>query len=1175
MLTREPAHAVALNNLGALLHAAGRTDDALPLLQRAVEADAAYGEAWNNLGLIAAQRGDNTRAELCFARATALEPGRAGWQNNHANVLLEMFRCREAVEAYDRAIALDPEAADFWSNRGLALRGLREPAAAIASLERALTLAPSHLNALSNLGTLYKEERRFADAHRAFARAVELAPHDAVILGNCASVYEREMNHAMVEHWARRALEADPDYPEAFNLLANVAMERGDYDACEALYQEALARDPENRNTNWNLALLWLLRGDFERGWRQFEWRKRLVSAVLDHHDYGPGEWVGDALDGRAVLLYAEQGVGDVFQFVRYAAWLKERGAGRVIVEAPWPVVPLLAGADGVDEAIARGAALPHYDVHCSLMSLPWLAQTTLDTIPSRVPYLPVEPRPVAASIVAASGLRVGMVWAGNPIHARDVLRSAPIDAMAALARIPGVVAFSLQKGDAPEEALRSLGDSGITDLAPELTDFRDTAAAIHALDVVVTVDTSVAHLAGALGRETWLLLPHVPDFRWMLDRTDSPWYPTMRLFRQPVPGDWATVFAQVADALAARAGQAGDSEVVEDVITLPSVTRTPDGRSRFDVWAPLALLARADVFAEYEAELIGRGAHLALREFLAEIVRPGDHFVEMRPGLGLVSMEVALAPSAPMHMTIVGAPADGDRIRGMTQRRAPAVRVDVTDTLSNDSLDAGSRLIVHAAPDHGAWPDGLRRPDVVVIDNVVPASSPLAQWGVSVGYHLLALGWSQEVTLDPVDDASVAQSVVLLLPHVLRDLTGQPADQAGESHAKVERNTLGIDWELRGDTGWGVYGANLALELLLGGQVCPAVVTANLTTLPPLMVSRLAGRFGGSEDVLLTGDGARRAVSNGMMLRGLGNRLAGNGSESHTPARRNVGVVFLEDTACDGEMRARAQAFDLIVAGSTWNTEVLRSGGIHNVTTLLQGVDPSIFHPAPGRGLFPGRFVIFSGGKLEYRKGQDLVIAAFRRFVTTHPDAVLVTAWHNAWPQLLVDLDLAGHVQGRPDVVNGQLQLTPWLAANGIPAASHVDVGPQPNAFMAQVIREADVALFPNRCEGGTNLVAMECMASGVPTIVSANTGHLDLVAMQGCLPLPTQRGVVPPTHFFRGHDGWGESSVDEMVAALETLYTDSAGRRALGVAGAVAMAPLTWRAQTARLLEILAPLW
>ncbi|MEO6444238.1 MAG: glycosyltransferase family 4 protein, partial [Gemmatimonadaceae bacterium] len=367
-----------------------------------------------------------------------------------------------------------------------------------------------------------------------------------------------------------------------------------------------------------------------------------------------------------------------------------------------------------------------------------------------------------------------------------------------------------------------------------------------------------------------------------------------------------------------------------------------------------------------------------------------------------------------------------------------------------------------------------------------------------------------------------------------------------------------------------------LALELQRGGHVQPAIFSASAEALPILTRASLAP---------LLEDTARHAAKvrdagggcvhfDGLVLRALGNNFEMDPVSERVIAPRNVGVIFFEDTMLDAAALARARAFDLVITGSHWNEQVLRERGLTNVATVLQGVDPSLFHPAPRAGHFGDRFVVFSGGKLEYRKGQDLVIAAFRAFRQRHPEALLVVAWHNNWPTLIADLDLAGHVRGTPTLRGHSLGLTEWLAANGIPADATIDVGQQPNALMGQVLRECDVALFPNRCEGGTNLVAMECMAAGVPTIVSANTGHLDLVATGGCLALERQRAARMPTRFFRGAEGWGESDVEEIVEALEFAYNERSAMATLARRGADAMAAQSWRHQTQQLLQTLQPL-
>ncbi|MCX6027647.1 MAG: tetratricopeptide repeat protein, partial [Chloroflexi bacterium] len=553
-LARDPNLAEACNNLATLLAQSGDEREAEGLLQRAVALQPDYGEAHNNLGILWSARGDHPRALPAFERAVALEGTRPQWLRNLGDAYIEHFRYIAALAAYDCALAIDPGDVECWSVRGFALRGLRRPDEAIASFQRALAIAPSHVDSLSRLAIVLKEQKRLDEAVVAMTKATEIDPANVRLLANFAAIYEAKGECARVRELAARAVEIDPAYPEAYNVLAYREWEEGRYDAALALYQKVLALDPGDRTANFSLGLIWLLQGDYDRGWKQFEWRKRFDSVVFDHGEYGDAEWTGESLEGRDILLHSEQGIGDAIQFIRYAPDLKALGARRVYLECPDPIAPLLTGVRGVDAVVARGTRLPSYDVHANLMSLPGLLGTTLETIPTEVPYIPVEPRTARAMVNAPEGtLTVGIVWAGNPIHARDYLRSAPLEAFAPLCSIPYTRIYSLQKGSAAERQLAECPLPGVVNLAPYLDDLRDTAAVIDALDLVISVDTSVAHLAGALGKETWLLLPHVPDFRWMLGRTDSPWYPTMRLFRQPAPRDWASVFAEAEQALRER----------------------------------------------------------------------------------------------------------------------------------------------------------------------------------------------------------------------------------------------------------------------------------------------------------------------------------------------------------------------------------------------------------------------------------------------------------------------------------------------------------------------------------------------------------------------------------------------------------------------------------------------
>lgn len=390
-------------------------------------------------------------------------------------------------------------------------------------------------------------------------------------------------------------------------------------------------------------------------------------------------------------------------------------------------------------------------------------------------------------------------------------------------------------------------------------------------------------------------------------------------------------------------------------------------------------------------------------------------------------------------------------------------------------------------------------------------------------------------------------------------------------------RRPLVFSWGVSSYFGWGVYGLNLMLHLAEHSDVAPYCAIEfgpGDVLLDPLRDRRLVAMASDSVPVwtaLSEAQGDHVEVGH-TLLEGLGNDLSAAVSAHGKllSGRPSIGVVFLEQANLSPEGRQRADRFALIVAGSSWNEQVLRRQGIRTVTTVLQGVDTALYHPAPRAGLFPGRFVVFSGGKLELRKGQDLVLAAFRAFRQRHPEALLVTAWHSPWSEL--SAIAAGHpgITPPPRAEDGTPDVVGWAVANGIPGDAIVSVGQTPNFAMPHVVREADVALFPNRCEGGTNLVAMECMACGIPTILSANTGHLDL--LRHPIALPLERQGVPESEHYDTTD-WGESDVEEMLERLETVWRDRDAAAALGSRAARFISGMTWPDQLALLLRAIDP--
>jgi glycosyltransferase involved in cell wall biosynthesis len=380
-------------------------------------------------------------------------------------------------------------------------------------------------------------------------------------------------------------------------------------------------------------------------------------------------------------------------------------------------------------------------------------------------------------------------------------------------------------------------------------------------------------------------------------------------------------------------------------------------------------------------------------------------------------------------------------------------------------------------------------------------------------------------------------------------------------------RQTIAIKWGISSFFAWGLFGLNLALQWVRDRDVeplCASPMDPASLAIDPLrchllapffdLSARFTGQIEPMRDVECTAHMPMLLAFNGDFANppnAQGVRLSGHPS---------VGVVVFETARLRADAVARAAALPVIVAASEWNRQVMVAHGLCDVVTVLQGVDPSLFHPAPASGLFGDRFCIFSGGKLEYRKGQDIVLAAFARFSARHADALLITAWQSPWPQVAVSLDRSGLAAPVPPVSGGKIDIAQWVSASDVDASRVIDLGTIPNAQMAMVLREMDVAVFPNRCEGGTNQVAMECMACGVPVVLSANTGHLDLIDDDVCFALTRQDSLAGDEAGFADVPGWGESSVDELVECLERVFADRAGARARGRQAARRLTDLSW---------------
>lgn len=524
VLGLRPQDAGALSSLADLLQARGAFDEAEECFRRAVRLNPLGAEGHFNLGNLLKLTGKSAEAEAELRQAIHFDPGYADAYTNLGGLLCEQGRLEEAQSHLKTALQLRGDSPEALNTLAVVMRGMGRLEEAEALLNNAATLKPDYAESYNNLGAVLRDMGRLEEAEAAL----------------------------------RVALRLRADYASAHANLGNVLLDRMRTDQAKAEYLEALRLNPDYVEGHWNIALLYLMNGDFEQGWREYEWRLKRGELKHLYPDLPAPLWLGEDLAGKTLLLYAEQGLGDTLQFVRLAPLLAQRG-GRVILECQPALKRLLASAAGIEQVVAKGDALPPFDFQCPLLSLPQRLNVTLDSIPAEMPYLKAETELSGRwreRLGKYPGLKVGLVWAGDPrksdldAHRIDRRRSMSFVQFSPLFGIAGVSLFSLQKGEASVQAEREIREGRLTDFTNELGDFADTAALVGNLDLVISVDTAVAHLAGALGKSVWLLSRFDGCWRWLLERDDTPWYPTMQLFRQQQQGDWAGVISRVAKKL-------------------------------------------------------------------------------------------------------------------------------------------------------------------------------------------------------------------------------------------------------------------------------------------------------------------------------------------------------------------------------------------------------------------------------------------------------------------------------------------------------------------------------------------------------------------------------------------------------------------------------------------------
>ncbi|HEY7158656.1 MAG TPA: DUF6165 family protein [Gemmataceae bacterium] len=587
-LRLNPSYAEAHAHRGEVLRQQGRLEEAVASLRRAVQLKPNLADAHNYLGVAFSDQRQSAEALACFQEALRLNPNFAEVHHHLGMLFLWEQKFDQARAAIQEALRVRPDFAEAHNSMGVLLREQGQRGEARACFEEALRLKGDFAAAQNNLGKLNEDEERMEEATRCYRRALELQPNSTLFLINLGNVltargqpdealpyyrravrlepaeaiYLSNLGNALTlagrpdeaEAACRQALRLKPDFADAYHNLGISLAARGEIEQALAINAQALRLKPDHVGARNCQSMWWLQMGDFARGWEEYEWRWK--KAKVPPRDFPQPLWDGSPLEGRTLLLHTEQGLGDTLQFIRYAPLVKQRG-GTVIVECPTALGQLLARCSGIDRLIARGAPLPIFDVHAPLLSLPRIFGTTLANVPANVPYLFADATLIdywRSELSGVAGFKIGIAWQGNPRFPADGMRSIPLTHFTPLAQVEGVRLFSLQKGPGREQLPAVAGYLPVIDLADRLDEttggFMDTAAVMKNLDLVVTSDTSIAHLAGALGVPVWVALALGADWRYLLGREDSPWYPTMRLFRQTRLGDWDSVFERIATEL-------------------------------------------------------------------------------------------------------------------------------------------------------------------------------------------------------------------------------------------------------------------------------------------------------------------------------------------------------------------------------------------------------------------------------------------------------------------------------------------------------------------------------------------------------------------------------------------------------------------------------------------------
>jgi tetratricopeptide (TPR) repeat protein len=545
-------NAVVFNNRGNALKDLKQLDEALKSYEEAIRLKPDYAEAYNNRGNALQDLKRLDEALKSYDEAIPLKPDYAQAYSNRGVTLQNLKRLDEALKSYDEAIRFKPDYAEAYYNRANALLYLKQLDEALTSYDEAIHLKPDYAEAYYNRGVTLQDLKRLSEALNSYDEAIRFKPDYADAYRNRGVVCQdfKQPNEALKSY--DEAIRLKPDYAEAYYNRGVTLQDLKRLDEALKGYDEAIRLKPDYADPVWNKSLLMLLMGNYREGWLLYESRLDQDNLKANYYTFPQLSWRGqENLTNQTLLIYGEQGLGDIVQFVRYIKEVHALGI-KIVLEIPKTLISFISTLNVAMTIVEKGQTLPHFDAYCPLLSLPYVFKTSVETIPGSISYLFSDKQKVdewKVRLGKQTKKRIGLVWSGSARHKNDQNRSIPMDTFTELLKLP-VEWHSLQKEyrDSDQDFLRS--HSNMFQHQNNLLDFSDTAALIECMDLVLTVDTSVAHVAGSMGKPVWILLPFMPDFRWMLDREDCPWYPSARLFRQDASRDWSSVLSHMAKEL-------------------------------------------------------------------------------------------------------------------------------------------------------------------------------------------------------------------------------------------------------------------------------------------------------------------------------------------------------------------------------------------------------------------------------------------------------------------------------------------------------------------------------------------------------------------------------------------------------------------------------------------------